>query len=191
MTRILGAVIAGGRSSRFGSDKAMALWRGVPLIEHVIAQLDPMVDELVICGREVDGRHGIPDRPVAGLGPLGGLDAALHHAARSGFDRVISAGCDTPLLPVRLLERLRASRGGAYLASLPIVGAWPAGLAGALDDFLREDRKHSIKAWADLVSAEAIDWPGLPNVNEPGDLDGLRQTGTNGQILISNGLKTE
>ena len=35
----LGAVIAGGRSSRFGSDKAMALWQGRPLIDHAIDRL--------------------------------------------------------------------------------------------------------------------------------------------------------
>lgn len=170
MNRLLGAVIAGGQSSRFGSDKAAALWRGRPLIEHVVAQLDPVVDELVICGREFAGREGIPDRPGTGLGPLGGLNAALHHAAAIGYEAVIAAGCDTPLLPCGLLDRLKGATGPAYLATLPIIGFWPASLAGALDEFLAQDRKHSIKAWAASVSAEAIDWPALPNVNEPDDL---------------------
>lgn len=173
MTRLLGAVIAGGQSSRFGSDKAAALWQGKPLIEHVVAQLGPVVDELVICGRDFGGREGIPDRPAANLGPLGGLNAALHHGAALGFDAVISAGCDTPLLPAPLLDRLSRSTGPAYLATLPVIGYWPASLAGALDDFLAQDRKHAIRAWAESVSAEAIDWPGLPNVNEPADLAGL------------------
>jgi molybdopterin-guanine dinucleotide biosynthesis protein A len=173
MSRLLGAVIAGGQSSRFGSDKAAALWQGVPLIEHVIAQLGPVVDELVICGRDFGGREGIPDRPAAGLGPLGGLNAALHHAVAIGCDAVISAGCDTPLLPVPLLDRLRNATGPAFLGQLPIIGVWPASMAGALDDFLAKDQKHSIKAWGASVSAEAIDWPALPNVNAPGDLAGL------------------
>lgn len=173
MRTILGAVIAGGQSSRFGSDKAVALWQGVPLIEHVIAQLGPVVDELVVCGRAFGGRDGIPDRPAAGLGPLGGLNAALHHAAALGFDAVITAGCDTPLLPARLLQRLSASTQAAYVAALPIIGVWPASLAHALDDFLAQDRKHAIKAWAATVSAEAIDWPALPNVNVPDDIAGL------------------
>jgi molybdenum cofactor guanylyltransferase len=173
VTRLLGAVIAGGGSSRFGSDKAAALWQGKPLIEHVIAQLGPVVDELVICGRDFGGREGIADRPAAGLGPLGGLNAALHHGVAQGFEAVISAGCDTPLLPAALLDRLRNSSGPAFLAKLPVIGFWPVSLAGALDQFLAQDRRHAIRAWAESVSAMAVDWPALPNVNEPGDLTSL------------------
>ena len=49
---ILGAVIAGGRSTRFGSDKALALIGGERLIDRTIAALDPQVDRLVVCGRK-------------------------------------------------------------------------------------------------------------------------------------------
>jgi len=173
MTKLLGAVLAGGQSSRYGSDKAMALWQARPLIEHVIAALRPMVDELVICGRSHDCIAGLTDRPAPGMGPLGGLNAALHHAAELGFDAVISAGCDTPLLPAALLERLRTSSEPAYVAALPVIGCWPARLAPALDAFMAQDRKHSIKAWGDKIAAEAIDWPMLPNVNKPADLSTL------------------
>lgn len=173
MSRLLGAVLAGGRSSRFGSDKAEALWRGKPLIQHAIDALQPMVDDLVLCGRAYDDVGAIADRPGAGLGPLGGLNAALHHAEAHGFAAVLCVGCDTPLLPVALLERLRASGGASYVGRLPVIGHWPATLAGALDIFLAEQRKHSIRAWADRAGAEAIDWPGLANINEPKDIIAL------------------
>lgn len=174
MTRLLGAVLAGGRSSRFGSDKAMALWRGKPLLEHVIDAVRPMVDDMVLCGRSHGGIEGIPDRPGPGMGPLGGLNAALHHARKHGFHAVLIAGCDTPLLPAALLEGLRASREPTYVAALPVIGWWPASLAAALDAFLAKERKHAIRAWAELVGAEPVDWPGLANVNEPADLEALR-----------------
>jgi molybdopterin-guanine dinucleotide biosynthesis protein A len=173
VTRRLGAVLAGGRSRRFGSDKAMALWRGKPLLEHVVDALRPMVDDLVLCGRSHGGIIGIADRPRAGMGPLGGLDAALQHAAAHGFDTVLIAGCDTPLLPAALLERLCAAPGPAYVARLPVIGCWPAWLADSLDAFLAEDRKHAVRIWAEAVGAEAIDWPALANVNAPDDLGGL------------------
>ena len=173
MTRLLGAVLAGGRSSRFGSDKAMALWQGRALLDHVIDALRPMVDEMLLCGRSHGGIAGVADRPAPNMGPLGGLNAALHHAAAHGFDAMLIAGCDTPLLPAALLERLRGSRGPAYVANLPVIGYWPASLAGALDRFMAEDRKHAIKAWATSVGAEPIDWPALVNVNERADLQGL------------------
>ena len=173
MSRLLGAVLAGGRSSRFGSDKAEALWRGKPLIQHAIDALRPMVDDLVLCGRAYGDVGAIADRPNAGLGPLGGLNAALHHAEAHGFAAVLSVGCDTPLLPVALLERLRASGGASYVGRLPVIGYWPAELAGPLDIFLAEQRKHSIRAWADRAEAVAIDWPKLANINEPKDIAAL------------------
>ena len=146
---------------------------GVGALLYLFRYKKPVVDDLVICGRDLGGRSGIADRPTANLGPLGGLNAALHHAVALGFDAVLSAGCDTPLLPAALLDRLRASGEPAFVANLPVVGYWPASLATALDDFLAQDRKHAIRAWAASVSAEAIDWPAIPNVNVPGDLDDL------------------
>jgi molybdopterin-guanine dinucleotide biosynthesis protein A len=47
----LGAIIAGGKATRFGSDKAAALLNGRPLIEHVADGLREQVDALIVCGR--------------------------------------------------------------------------------------------------------------------------------------------
>jgi molybdopterin-guanine dinucleotide biosynthesis protein A len=172
--RLLGAVLAGGRSSRFGSDKAEALWQGKPLVEHALDALRPLVDEVVLCGRAYGGGAlAIPDRPAAGMGPLAGLNAALHHAATHEFAAVLCVGCDTPLLPAALLERLSMSSGPSYVAGLPIIGYWPAALAAQLDAFLSENRKHAVRAWAASVAADAIDWPALPNINEPADISAL------------------
>lgn len=174
MTRLLGAVIAGGRSSRFGSDKAEALWQGRPLIDHAIAALRPFTDAIVLCGRDHDGLPSVPDRPAPDMGPLGGICAALHHARTHGHEAVLTVGCDTPLLPVALLERL-SGNAPAFVAQLPLIGCWSTGLAAGLDAFLAEDRKHAIRVWAAEAGALAIDWRGLANVNEPGDLAGLSQ----------------
>lgn len=176
MSRLLGAVLAGGRSSRFGSDKAEALWQGRPLVEHAVALLRPIAADVVLCGRAYAGLAAIPDRPAPDMGPLAGLNAALHHAAAHGFDAVLTIGCDTPLVPADLFDRLRGSAGPAYVANLPVIGYWPAALAARLDAFLAEDRKHAIRGWAQLVSAEPLDWPALANVNEPADLEKLVRT---------------
>lgn len=174
MTRLLGALIAGGRSSRFGSDKALALWRGKALIEHAADALRPHVADLVICGRAHGRLTVVADRPAPNMGPLGGLAGALHHARAHGFDAVLTVGCDTPVLPESLLERLRSSPRQAYVANLPVIGRWPVALADRLDAFLAEDRKHAVRAWAAETGAEAIDCPALANVNEPADLAMLK-----------------
>lgn len=179
MTRLLGAVIAGGRSSRFGSDKAEALWQGRPLIDHAIDALRPFADTIVLCGRAHGGLVTIADRPAPDMGPLGGICAALHHARTQDHDAVLTVGCDTPLLPAALFERLIGAAVPAYVAQLPLIGCWPVALAAELDAFLAEDRKHAIRAWAEAAGAQAIDWPGLANVNEPADLAVLERRGMN------------
>lgn len=166
---ILGAVLAGGRSSRFGSDKALAMWRGRPLIAHVVARLATVTDAVIVCGRDHAGFVSVPDRPMAGLGPLGGLNAALHHAAATGFARVLTASCDTPVLDDALLAALAASD-DACLGGLPVIGIWRSGHAAALDSHLAEANSRSVRGFATRIGAKLLDLPAPPNVNRPEDM---------------------
>lgn len=168
MTGVLGAVLAGGASSRFGSDKAMADFRGKPLIEHVITRLRPQVSDLVVVGRDHLGEASIPDRPGPGLGPLGGLAAALHHAAAGGYDAVLTSGCDLPELPLDLREALGA--GPAFVLGQPLLALWPAALAGVLDLHLTRSPDRSLRGWVALTEARGVDLGPIRNVNRPGDL---------------------
>ena len=168
MTGVLGAVLAGGASSRFGSDKAMAVWRGRPLIEHVIARLRPQVSDLVVVGHDHSSEASIPDRPAAGLGPLGGLCAALHHAAAGGYDAVLTSGCDLPELPLDLREALGV--GPAFAVGQPLLALWPAALAGVLDLHLARSPDRSLRGWVTLTGARGVDFGPIRNVNRPEDL---------------------
>ncbi|WP_333571788.1 molybdenum cofactor guanylyltransferase [Sphingomonas sp.] len=168
----LGAILAGGEARRFGSDKALARLDGRALIDHVAAQLAPHCDGLILCGRA--GVGGVPDRPTGGLGPLGGLNAALHAAAGRGAARVLLAPCDTPVLPQPLLALLAASEGSCFVAQLPVLGIWKAALAPMCDTYLAAGERASMKAWAAHAGAVAIDWaPPIANINSPDDLSGL------------------
>jgi len=177
--RILGAVLAGGRSSRFGSDKAAALIDGRPMIDCVIDALAPQVDDILVCGRELPDRSCVRDRPTPDLGPLGGLNAALRYAAANGFGAVLSVPCDTPRLPPDLRHQLGEPGDGVIVQGLPVIGLWPARLAGALDDFLAHTESRAIGAWAVHAGARRVALSDLPaNVNTPSDLD--RLTGGDG-----------
>jgi molybdopterin-guanine dinucleotide biosynthesis protein A len=172
--RVLGAVLAGGRSSRFGSDKAAALIDGKPMLDRVIEALAPQVDGILVCGRESPDHRCVPDRPAPDLGPLGGLNAALHHAAANGFGAVISVPCDTPRLPADLRAQLGEPDEGVVVQGLPVIGLWPARLAGALDDFLAHTESRAVGAWVVHVGARRAALRDLPaNVNTPSDLDRL------------------
>lgn len=165
MTRRLGLVLAGGASSRFGSDKAEALLHGKRLIDHAADSLRPFCEAVVIVGRSA-----LADRPAPDMGPLGGLNAGLHHGAANGFDRVLSVGCDTPALPPELLRRLCDARRSACLARTPIIGCWDVALAADLDAFLAEPRKHAVRAWIERNDIEAIDAEAILNINRVEDL---------------------
>ena len=156
MTDIFGAVLAGGRSARFGSDKALAEAGGKPLIEHAIDALAAVTGQVTICGRQLAGYTCLPDRPAAGLGPLAGLNAALHHAHALRRPWVLSIACDTPVLPQGLLQSLADGRRPQYVEGLPVIGLWPSCVASQLDDWLATSRSRSMRDWAVSLNAEGV-----------------------------------
>ncbi len=166
--KILGAVLAGGQSSRFGSDKALAVVDGRALIDHVIAALAPQAAALVVCGRDHPGHAGLADLPQPGLGPLGGLCAALHHAAATGHDAVLCAPCDTLGLSGDLAARLGA--GPAVALGQRSVGLWPASLAPRLLAMLGDGSDRSLRRWVAISGAREIDCGTFTNINHPDDL---------------------
>lgn len=174
MTRVLGAVLAGGASRRFGSDKAMALHDGRALIDHAIARLSEVVDALVVCGGQRPGYHAIADEPVPGLGPLGGLCGAMTYAAANRFDAVLTIPCDTPDLPAEALRALIATDHAAYLAELPVAGYWPIALHADLAEHLAGD-DLSMRGWARRCGAVATASPVIANINNPSDLARLTE----------------
>lgn len=150
----LGAIIAGGKATRFGGDKAAALLDGRPLIEHVADGLRDQVDMLIICGREWPGLVNFDDRPSADLGPLGGLNAALHYALQNGFETVLTAGCD--VLPVAELPRNRPVQRPYYIEGHYLSGIWPSALADQLDRHLASQTDFSMRGWIALTCATGI-----------------------------------
>jgi molybdopterin-guanine dinucleotide biosynthesis protein A len=174
MSGILGAVLAGGRSSRFGSDKARAVHGGRPLLAHVVQAMAGQVAAVVVCGRPESGLAGVaalPDRPSPDLGPLGGLNAALAHARDYGYDAVFTAGCDTPVLPADIVARLAAAGSPAMVAQMPVIGLWPSSLAAQLDAHVADGGDMSLRRWGRSVGAVllAVD-DVIPNINTPDDL---------------------
>lgn len=166
---LLGAILAGGQARRFGSDKAHAVFEGARLIDRVAAALASQCEAVVVCGRDEPGFACIPDWPETALGPLGGLAAALRHAAELGYSHVLSAGVDVPDLPWNIAAML-AGEGAAIVESQPVVGLWPVSAAPLLEAFLAGGGR-SLYRFADHLSARRVDLPVLlMNVNFPEDL---------------------
>lgn len=167
--RILGAILGGGQSSRFGSDKALALHQGRALIDHALEALRPHVSALVVVGRDWQGVARVDDLPEPGLGPLGGLLGALTYAEGQGFDAVLSCGCDTLGLTADHVAALTPAP--AVLDALPVIGLWPASARGCLADWLEGANSRSVYGFADHLGARRIVVETPPaNINRPEDL---------------------
>lgn len=167
--KLLGAIIAGGQSTRFGEDKAAVRVKGRALIEHVADALQRQTDHLVVCGRHWPGLETVVDWPEPGLGPLGGFCGALRHAEAAGFDAVLTAGCDVLPIPESLAARL--GTGPAYVGGQYLLGLWPATLATALESHLKASANRSIQAWISRCGATKIPFAeDFFNLNTRGDL---------------------
>jgi molybdopterin-guanine dinucleotide biosynthesis protein A len=102
-----GFILAGGRSSRMGHDKALTLLAGRPLVQHAASLLRSAGLEPRIAGAQSDLSSfapTLPDDPAqSGLGPLSGICSAL---ANTSSPFAIFLPVDLPLLPASLIVYL-------------------------------------------------------------------------------------
>jgi molybdopterin-guanine dinucleotide biosynthesis protein A len=101
-----GFILAGGQSSRMGSDKALVLLCGEPLIAHAIGILRRVGLPISIAGARSSLSDFAPVLEDAGGGPLRGICSGLA-ATFSRFAVFLSV--DMPLIPVALVEAIRDS----------------------------------------------------------------------------------
>ncbi len=181
-----GVVLAGGKSTRMGQDKALMEVDGKPLLLHAIEKLKPHVRELLVIGEPRQYGHiwldVMPDE-IPGLGPLGGIVTAMG-AAR--HDRLLVLAVDVPGVNAKLLERLTREMPENADALVPrhegnlepLVAAYHRRCADAFMDHITRSQLSMHSALAD-VRAAYLDinpgedgWPEdlFRNLNSPDDL---------------------
>ncbi len=185
-----GVVLAGGRSTRMGRDKALLAWEGRPLVDHALGLLRSCCGEVRIAG----ARPGLLAdlarfAPVLedlhpGCGPLAGIEAALTVAGSA--ELVFFLPVDVPLLPAALLHLLleRSALTGAG-ATIPTLAGRPQPLCSAIRPALLPSLTAALDAGEykvmrvfeqlapgelDLFSIEAVaavrdEWPAEPPVH--------------------------
>lgn len=104
---VTGVILAGGRSSRMGSNKALLPYRGGRFIEVISRQMEELFREVILVTNHPDQYAFVPFRKVSdtfpGMGPLAGIHAGL--AASSGEAAFVVA-CDMPYLNPLLIRSL-------------------------------------------------------------------------------------
>lgn len=125
MSGITGAILAGGKSSRMGSDKAFVKLDNHPIIKYIIQEIKPETGELLlVTNNQPAYRHlGLPlvSDIYANRGPLSGIHSALVHAR---FDRVLVLACDMPFLS-RKLVRYLIGQSQDYDVTVPLLKGYP------------------------------------------------------------------
>jgi molybdopterin-guanine dinucleotide biosynthesis protein A len=151
-------VLAGGRGRRMKADKAGLAVGGRTLLEHVLSQLEPNFEEILVSvspgqatgpealsGRKPSGRAkhaavcrgprpGVVEDEIPGLGPLGGILSGVKAAA---YDACAVVACDIPDIDVPLLRSLARAAGDADIAV-------PVGPAGHFEPLFAVYRKSVV-----------------------------------------------
>ncbi|GAA4272889.1 molybdenum cofactor guanylyltransferase [Aquimarina gracilis] len=101
-----GIILAGGKSSRMGSEKGLLLLQGKPFVQHIIEALRPLVSDIIIVSSnwqyDVFGVKRVEDI-ITESGPVAGLHTGL---TNSETDDNLVVSCDVPLVTTSLLKKL-------------------------------------------------------------------------------------
>jgi molybdopterin-guanine dinucleotide biosynthesis protein A len=187
-------VLAGGRSTRFGSDKLAAPYEGRPLVDHAVGRMAELCDEVVLVLAPGAPEPGPSERvrvvhdATEGEGPLAGLHAGLLAAVRSDVAVVVGGDMPDVRQPVvaamlRTLEdtgldAVALEVDGARRAIPIAVRTWPS--AEAVHALLHAGRRR-LGDVLDVLGTAVIEeatWTALDperrsvfDVDEPGDLN--------------------
>lgn len=112
--KITAVILCGGKAQRMnGADKGLQILIDKPLYQWVYQVISPQVNDVIINANRsltqyaASGLTVISDDLTGYLGPLSGMLTGLQHTKS---DWVLFVPCDTPYLPVNLVEKLAAAR---------------------------------------------------------------------------------
>ena len=148
------AIIAGGKSRRFGSHKALAVVNGKRLIDHAIGLARKIAPHVMLNYSKENYFTAIHDVVFVAdeqpnCGPLGGIYSVLRAAATPW---VAILPCDMPLLPPAVYDVLRKRRieqrpvvAVSNLGMEPLVSIWPTVLSAPVKSLLNRE-EYSLRS---------------------------------------------
>lgn len=164
---VAGIVLAGGRSSRMGRNKALMIYRGRPLVAHMAGLLRAAGCGAVHISGVVPGYDGIDDAVRYG-GP-GRVIADLCAAFAGRYEKLLFVPVDMPLIAAEALADLRGRAGSVFYEEHPLpacllTGAYQAG------DSVRAVLGH---AGARAVALPPVWAGGMANINTQEEWEAL------------------
>jgi len=190
--KISGIILAGGKSSRMGKNKALLEIDGLTLIERVAAIMSGVCSEIIIAGDSSGtlnrpGCRSVPDI-YPGCGPLSGIHAGLS-AAKNQYSFI--AACDMPFVDEKLMRKIIDQVEDGYEAVIlktgkfyePLFSLYGKGYMRAAETSI-EKGIYKVTASLSLVrwKAVSVDVDEMPdlgkcllNINTPGEYEEARK----------------
>lgn len=188
ITDITGVILAGGKSSRFGSNKALAILHGKPLIKHVADTVTSIFQDCLLVTNTPE-QYGFLNMPMVGdryrnMGPLAGIHTAL---TKITTPRAFIVACDMPCVSTELIRYLCAIDEQEYDVIIPwhekgqepLFGIYHKKAAVVIESYLKQRNCQIIKILEELLVrridedellAITGDFSCFKNINRPADL---------------------
>ena len=174
--QLSGIILAGGKSTRMGKDKALLIWEGTTMANHLAKLMSAFCNEVIISGDPIllDSIPGkkIPDGSPD-LGPMGGILSCLHQI-ETPFAVIVP--CDMPFLDSAILSFLISSwkETDTVLCFAnrdkmqPLVGIYRKSESTNIEQFLLAGEKRAWKM-VELLCGRTIGFPEIEfgNTGEP------------------------
>ena len=189
---IIAAILAGGKSRRFGVDKSTTKLGDKTLIEHTISKIEKKFSEILIISNnqeiKIDKKNVfvLKDCIQGQLGPLVGVLSAMKWVETNNkkYDWVATFPCDTPFFDISMIDEVKriSKKNNKKLYFLKsgekrhnIFGLWPIQLKDILEKDINNNFRK-VEEWADKIGLETINinhekFDSFLNINTKEDLE--------------------
>ena len=169
---IIGIILAGGKSSRFGEDKSNIRLGNKTLLDHTVDRIEKEFSEVLIISN--NKKHNYKNEKIytvkdcieGQLGPLVGILTAMKWVKenKKNYKWIASFPCDTPFFDIGLISKLKlktkaTSKKLIFLNSNKkrhnIFGLWSMDLIETLEKDIKNSFRK-VEIWADKVGYESI-----------------------------------
>jgi len=193
---IIGIILAGGKSSRFGEDKSIVRLGSKTLLDHTIDKIEKEFNEVLIISNNKEYNfknkkiHTVKDCIEGQLGPLVGILTAMKwvNENKKNYKWIASFPCDTPFFDNKLISKLKlktkeTSKKLIFLNSDKkrhnIFGLWSMDLIETLEKDIKNSFRK-VEIWADKVGYESINintekFDRFLNINTKEDLEKAKE----------------
>lgn len=183
--KTMGAIIlAGGKSSRMGEDKAFLDYNGSQFLKRTIELTDRFTDDVMVVGHQPelkDIHNNVVQDVYAEKGPIGGIYTGLLHSKN---DESIVLACDYPLLEADLLQFMIDNQSEKEVNILmegdrwhPLIGIYSRGLTNHFENCIEEDLLKVMDVLSgvsvNIIEVPEAMRPQLANINYKEDYQNL------------------